>query len=66
MLGIKEYPTPTTVGMFDPLLAAPFAFVLTQSFSFLTKANSQSLAAASGQPDGKCRRFCGKPGGGTP
>jgi len=43
MLGIKEYPTPTTVGMFDPLLAAPFAFVLTQSFSFLTKANSQSL-----------------------
>ncbi|HVZ31540.1 MAG TPA: hypothetical protein VG963_03895, partial [Polyangiaceae bacterium] len=37
MLGIKEYPTPTLVGMFDRLLSAPFPFVLTQSFSFLTK-----------------------------
>ena len=43
MLGIKEYPTPTVVGMFSPLLSAPFAFVLTQSFSFLTKAAGQSL-----------------------
>jgi len=24
MLGIKEYPTPTVVGMFDALLSAPF------------------------------------------
>ena len=43
MLGIKEYPTPTGVGMFDRLLTAPFAFVLTQSFTFLTKASGQSL-----------------------
>jgi type IV secretion system protein VirB4 len=43
MLGIKEYPTPTHVGMFDTLLSAPFPFVLTQSFSFLTKASGQAL-----------------------
>ena len=43
MLGIKEYPTPTAVGMFDRLLSAPFPFVLTQSFAFLTKAAGQSL-----------------------
>jgi len=42
-LGIKEYPTPTVVGMFGALLAAPFPFVLTQSFSFLTKAAGQTL-----------------------
>ncbi len=43
MLGIKEYPTPTVVGMFNRLLSAPFRFVLTQSFTFLTKASSQAL-----------------------
>ena len=43
MLGIKEYPTPTHVGMFDALLSAPFPFVLTQSFAFLTKAAGQAL-----------------------
>ena len=43
MLGIKEYPTPTHVGMFDALLSAPFPFVLTQSFAFLTKASGQAL-----------------------
>ncbi|MHB8816915.1 MAG: VirB4 family type IV secretion/conjugal transfer ATPase, partial [Steroidobacteraceae bacterium] len=43
MLGIKEYPTPSAVGMFDRLLAVPFSFVLTQSFSFLTKAAGQAL-----------------------
>lgn len=43
MLGIKEYPTPTVVGMFDALLSAPFQFVLTQSFTFLTKAAGQGL-----------------------
>ena len=42
-LGIKEYPTPTMVGMFDTLLKAPFAFVLTQSFSFLNKPAGQAL-----------------------
>ena len=29
--------------MFDALLAAPFPFVLTQSFGFLTKASGQAL-----------------------
>jgi len=43
MLGIKEYPTPTTVGMYDQLLSAPFPFVLTQSFTFLSKGAGQGL-----------------------
>jgi type IV secretion system protein VirB4 len=43
MLGIKEYPTPTVVGMYDLLLAAPLSFVLTQSFTFIGKATAQSL-----------------------
>jgi type IV secretion system protein VirB4 len=43
VLGIKEYPTPTHVGMFDAFLSAPFPFVLTQSFGFLTKASGQAL-----------------------
>jgi type IV secretion system protein VirB4 len=43
MLGIKEYPTPSVVGMYNRLLSAPFAFVLTQSFAFLSKATGQSL-----------------------
>lgn len=43
VLGIKEYPTPTSVGMFNPLLSAPFPFVLTQSFTALTKGTAQGL-----------------------
>jgi type IV secretion system protein VirB4 len=43
LLGIKEYPTPTSVGMFNALLSAPFPFILTQSFTFLTKAAGQAL-----------------------
>jgi type IV secretion system protein VirB4 len=43
MLGIKEYPTPTVVGMYDRLLSAPLSFVLTQSFAFLSKAAGQAL-----------------------
>jgi type IV secretion system protein VirB4 len=43
MLGIKEYPTPTSVGMFNALLSAPFALVLTQSFAFLSKPAGQAL-----------------------
>lgn len=43
MLGIKEYPTPSVVGLCNALLAAPFPFVLTQSFAFLTKATAQGL-----------------------
>jgi type IV secretion system protein VirB4 len=43
MLGIKEYPTPSVVGMFDRLLTVPFSFVMTQSFTFLTKGTGQAL-----------------------
>jgi type IV secretion system protein VirB4 len=43
MLGIKEYATPTVVGMYDRLLSAPFPLVLTQSFAFLAKQTSQGL-----------------------
>jgi type IV secretion system protein VirB4 len=43
MLGIKEYPTPSFVGSYNRLLSAPFGFVMTQSFCFLSKATSQGL-----------------------
>jgi len=43
MLGIKEYATPSIVGAYNRLLAAPFAFVLAQSFTFLSKGASQGL-----------------------
>jgi type IV secretion system protein VirB4 len=43
VLGIKEYATPTTVGLYNRLLSAPCAFVLTQSFAFLSKGASQGL-----------------------
>jgi len=43
ILGIKEYPTPTSVGMFNALLAAPFPLILTQSFVFLSKPSGQAL-----------------------
>lgn len=42
-LGIKEYPTPTSPGMFSGLLVAPFPFVLTQSFTFLGKATATDM-----------------------
>jgi type IV secretion system protein VirB4 len=43
VLGIKEYPTPSVVGMYNRLLSAPFPLVLTQSFAFLTRASAQGL-----------------------
>ncbi len=43
MLGIKEYSTPSVVGMFDALLSAPYSHILTQSFGFLSKAAGQGL-----------------------
>ena len=43
ILGIKEYPTPTHVGMFDRLLSVPFPLILTQSFGFLSKPSGQAL-----------------------
>ena len=42
-LGIKEYPTPTSPGMVNRLLTAPFPFVLSQSFAFLPKSTAQGL-----------------------
>ena len=42
-LGIKEYPVPTSAGMFNLLLTAPYPFVLTQSFAFLPKSTAQGL-----------------------
>lgn len=42
-LGIKEYPTPTAPGMFGALLTAPFPFVLTQSFTFLSKSTATDM-----------------------
>jgi type IV secretion system protein VirB4 len=43
ILAIKEYASPSVVGMYDVLLSASFPFVLTQSFTFLTKAAGQGL-----------------------
>ncbi len=43
ILGIKEYPTPSVVGMYNRLLSAPFQLVLTQSFTFLSRAAAQGL-----------------------
>jgi type IV secretion system protein VirB4 len=43
MLAVKEYPTPSVVGMYNRLLSAPFPLVLTQSFAFLSRAAGQSL-----------------------
>lgn len=43
ILGIKEYPTPSVVGMFNGLLKAPFSFVMTQSYTFITKPAAQAL-----------------------
>jgi type IV secretion system protein VirB4 len=43
MLGIKEYATPVAVGLYNRLLSAPFPYVLTQSFAFLSKAAGQGL-----------------------
>jgi type IV secretion system protein VirB4 len=43
ILGIKEYPTPSSVGMYNRLLSAPFSLVLTQSFAFLSRAAGQGL-----------------------
>jgi type IV secretion system protein VirB4 len=43
LLGIKEYPTPTSPGVFNACLAAPYPLVLTQSFTFLTRGAGQGL-----------------------
>ena len=42
-IGIKEYPTPTSPGLLNRLLTAPFPFVLSQSYAFLPKSTAQAL-----------------------
>ena len=63
MLGIKEYPTPSVAGMYNRLLSAPFPLLLTQSFTFLTKATGAGTAAAAALPHGERRRLRGLAGG---
>ncbi len=48
-LGIKEYPSSTTPGLLNGLLAAPFAFILTQSFSFISKPTAMGLLSRQAQ-----------------
>ncbi len=43
MLGIKEYASPIVVGLYNRLLSAPFALVLTQSFTFISRSAAQAL-----------------------
>lgn len=43
VLGIKEYPSQTSPGIFGSLLTAPFPFVLTQSFTFLPKSTAVDM-----------------------
>lgn len=43
LLGVKEYPAATRPGLWDGLLAAPFAFVSAQSFTFLSKASAEAV-----------------------
>lgn len=43
VLGIKEYPATTWPGLWDDMLKAKFAFVATQSFTFLTKGSARAV-----------------------
>ncbi len=43
MFGVKEYPATTRPGHWDGLLSAPFAFVSSQSFSFLSRTAAQAV-----------------------
>ena len=43
VLAIKEYPASTRPGLWNALLSAPFGFVMTQSFAFLSKAAGRSV-----------------------
>jgi len=43
IFGIKEYPAITRPGMLNSLLKAPFEFLLTQSFSMASKAESRTI-----------------------
>jgi type IV secretion system protein VirB4 len=43
MLGVKEYPASTRPGLWNGLLSARFPLVVSQSFSFLSKAAAQAV-----------------------
>ena len=43
VLAIKEYPATTRPGIWDALLTAPFGFVASQSFAFLSKAAARAV-----------------------
>ena len=43
VLAIKEYPATTRPGLWNALLSAPFEFVVTQSFAFLSKAAGRAV-----------------------
>lgn len=47
-LGIQDYATPTWPGMLDPLLSAPFSFICTNSFAFLSRPVAQGLLVRQG------------------
>jgi type IV secretion system protein VirB4 len=43
MLSFKEYPARTRVGMLDSVLTSPFELILSQSFSFVSKADARTI-----------------------
>ncbi|WP_412066897.1 VirB4 family type IV secretion/conjugal transfer ATPase [Rhizobium sp. SYY.PMSO] len=43
MLSFKEYPARTRTGMLNAVLTSPFEFVLSQSFSFVSKADARVI-----------------------
>ena len=43
VLAVKEYPASTRPGLWDALLSAPFPFVISQSFAFLSKASARAV-----------------------
>ncbi|MBS0412275.1 MAG: VirB4 family type IV secretion/conjugal transfer ATPase [Proteobacteria bacterium] len=43
MFGVKEYPATTRPGLWDGLLSARFPFVLSQSFTFLSKSAARAV-----------------------
>jgi type IV secretion system protein VirB4 len=43
VLAIKEYPAATRPGLWNALLSAPFGFIVSQSFAFLSKASGRAV-----------------------
>lgn len=43
MLSFKEYPATTRPGMLDGVLTSPFELILSQSFSFVSKADARTI-----------------------